>query len=115
MPIRITPALHDAFAESLADARQNALRNNPDAADPVYLKIATAWPAATKRGILIEVTADELAELRSRTANELGPGGVCAENLGWSSDFTDRAYWMGRQRAFAALQRQLDVAEPVSS
>jgi hypothetical protein len=47
-------------------------------------------------------TADELAELRSRTANELGPGGVCAENLGWSSDFTDRAYWMGRQRAFAA-------------
>lgn len=109
MAIRITPALYDAFSEAITDAEQNVKRNAPQASDSVYLKIAQAWPKATKRGILIDPSLEEVAELRSRTDYELGASGVCAENIGWSSDFTDRAYWMGRKRAFEALRRQLDA------
>lgn len=107
MRVSITPAVLDALSDTLSDVKGQKV---PQASDPVYQKILQAVDAAGDgRTVSIEVDRAELTELGKRVEYEIGPHGVCTENLGQGLSFTDASYWRGRRRAFTALGRQIDV------
>lgn len=106
--LRITSALQREMEDAITDARTNLIRNTPDPSDKVYLKIHAAIEAVTgDRPVVIEVSPEDVAELKSRAEYEVGANGVCDENIRCSSEFADRAYWLGRKRAYSALLRQI--------
>lgn len=108
MLLRITPAMQEYLSDAIEDSVK---RQAAQASDGVYLKIHDARRAAKKAGQTVTIVASsaDLRELSSRCENEVGSNGVCDENIGYSSAFADRAYWMSRKRAYKALQAQLEA------
>lgn len=111
MKLRITPAIQSEVEGPIEDALAHQARNIVDPSDAVYLKIKAAANAVKGiRTVTIEADAADVRELVSRAENEVGVGGVCNENIADIHDFADRAYWLGRKRAYCALLRQLKAA-----
>lgn len=110
MQLRLTPAVLAEMSETIKDAM--AGKGN-DPTDATYRKIHLAALAAAPkaRGILVEVDEQDLLELRGRAEFNVGPNGVCMENLGWSTDPADKGYWLGRMRAYKGLLSQIQAAE----
>lgn len=107
MKLRITPAVLAEMAETIQDA---VAGTTADPTHATYRKIHNAALAsnATSRGLLLDFDADDIAELRSRAQFNVGPDGVCMENLKWSTDPADKGYWLGRMRAYKGLLAQID-------
>lgn len=105
--LRVTPAVLDEIEPAIADALAN--KNNNDPSDETYRKIHQARQQANslRRGVMVSLNERDVAELKSRADYNVGPAGVCQENLGWSSDPADRGYWLGRMRAYKALLAQI--------
>lgn len=77
----------------------------------MYLKIKAAIDAVKGiRPVTIDADATDIRELISRADNEVGVGGICNENIADCHDFADRAYWLGRKRAYGALLKQMKGA-----
>lgn len=109
MKLRITPAIQSEVEDAMTDARANEQRGHPDPSDSVYLKIHAAMESYPgTKPVVIEATDQEVSELRSRATYEVGANGVCDENIAESSDMADRAYWLGRKRAYTALLNQIN-------
>ncbi len=102
MLIHLTPVLIDECEPAMHDATGRHSQSDPDPSDPVYRTLAAAIDAGkqTKRGITIDVTAPELAELRSRF-DYLAETAI--DNLGWEGD---RHHWLGRLNAARAFLRK---------
>lgn len=109
MQVRLTPAVLAEMAETIQDAVSG---KNVDPTDETYRKIHQAAQAAksNKHGLVIELDAKDVAELKSRAEFNVGPNGVCLENLGWSTDPADKGYWLGRMRAYKGLLAQINKA-----
>lgn len=108
MLVRITPSMQEYLSDAIADS---VAREAPQPTDGVYLKVHEAVKAAKRPGLTVTIVASaaDLRELTSRANYECGPGGVCDENIGWSSTPTDKAYWMARKRAYKALLAQVET------
>lgn len=101
MKLNISTTLYDEMEPAIEDAVKNRARGTPDPSDPVYLKIHEAtW---RKTGIVIDVDAGELAELRDRAEYKIE---VAIENM---SD--EPPFWRGQLRAWRALLRQIEAKE----
>lgn len=107
MMLRITPAIQSEVEGAIEDA---VGRKGSDPSDGVYLKIHAAMKASKGvKTVSIEPDDNEVRELKSRAEYEVGPNGVCAENIADCYEFADRAYWLGRQRAYKALLKQINA------
>lgn len=111
MLVRITPAMQEYLRDAIEDSVK---RQAPGPSDAVYLKIDEAQKAAKRHGqtLTIVATAADLRELADRATYEVGPGGVCDENIGWSSEPADKTYWTARKRAYKALLAQVEAHVP---
>lgn len=111
MLVRITPAMQEYLSDAIADSLR---RPEPQPGDAVYLKVHEAKQAAKRPGQTVTIVAStaDLRELASRASYEAGPGGVCDENIGWSSAAVDKTYWMARKRAYKALLAQVEAHMP---
>lgn len=109
MQLKITATILDEVTSAIEDARANQERGTPDPSDPVYLKIHAAAAAARshKRGFFIDADEDDVYELKDRAEYNVGPLGVCSENLACSHEACDRVYWLNRIRAYKGLLRQI--------
>lgn len=109
MQIRLTPTVLAEMAETMQDA---LVGKGNDPTNETYRKIhqATQQTNAPKRGIVVDLSEKDIAELKSRAEFNVGPNGVCMENLGWSSDPADKGYWLGRMRAYKSLLVQINTA-----
>lgn len=109
MKLRISPTILDEVSSAIEDALAHQERGTADPTDPTYLKIDAAANAAKshKNGFFIDADADDLLELKDRAEYNVGPGGCCYENLEDSHDRYDRAYWLGRIRAYRSLIKQI--------
>lgn len=108
--IRITPAIQQAFEDPIMDALARPADGPKDPSDGLYLKVHAAMQARNGDGpVVIEADADDLKELRSRADYEVGSMGVCQENIASSTAVEDRMYWLGRQRAYRALLKQVQA------
>lgn len=105
--IRLTPSILLEMEEAIEDAVKAKCADKSNA---LYQKIRAALESGkgTKRGLVLDVDDQCLDELRDRTLWNVGPDGVCKENLGWSTDAVDKGYWLGRMRAYNALLVQLN-------
>lgn len=109
--IRITPAIQQAFEDPITDSLARSADGPQDPSDAVYLKVHAAMQARKGVGpVVIAADVEDLRELKSRSEYEVGSQGVCQENIADSTSFVDRAYWLGRQRAYRALLKQLTAA-----
>lgn len=114
MKIRITPAIQREFEDPIADALAGLKCGARDPSDGVYIKVYAAMQTLKRPGpVSIDADEAEAGELKSRAEYEVGPNGVCAENISYSSDFRDRLYWLCRKRAYTALLRQITGSTPV--
>lgn len=111
MLLRVTPAMQEYLRDAISDALGRAVSQPSDA---VYLKVHEAMQGAKRGGQTVTIVASlaDLRELADRANYEVGPGGVCDENLGWSSAPADKTYWMARKRAYKALLAQIDAHRP---
>lgn len=107
MKIKITKAIQEELRETISDAFGHKQNGMLDPSDPIYIKIGNAQGFGSGKTITVDADETDAAELKSRAMYEAGPDGVCNENISWSSDFYDRAYWLGRKRAYTALLKQL--------
>jgi len=109
MKLRISPTILDEVSAAIEDALGHHDKDWCDPTDATYLKINAAANAAKshKRGFLIDVDADDIAELKDRAEYNVGPYGVCNENLDYAYDKHDRAYWLNRSRAYTGLLKQI--------
>lgn len=108
MKLRITPAIQYECENAIVDATQPN-RGDADPSDGVYLKIHASMEA--KKGVkavVIDADGVDIRELKSRAEYEVGPNVVCAENIADCYEFSERAYWLGRQRAYKALLKQIN-------
>jgi len=106
--IRLSPTVLAEMEGALKDAW---CQQFDDPTNATYRKIFSAvreqkdWD---QKGVVIEADEADIKELKSRAEWNVGANGVCQENIGWSSDPQDRAYWRGRMRAYRALLSQID-------
>lgn len=109
MQLRLTPAVLAEMAETIQDA---VAGKGADPTHATYRKIQQAAQSAkaNKRGLVVELDNKDVAELKSRAEFNVGPDGVCLENLGWSTDPADKGYWLGRMRAYKGLLAQINTA-----
>lgn len=108
MKLRLTPAVVAEMEETIRDA---VAGKNNDPTNATYLKIhqVLQQSKSDKRGVVVEMGAQGVAELKSRAEFNVGINGVCQENLGWSTDPADKGYWLGRMRAYKALLAQINA------
>lgn len=105
MKMRITPALQSEFEMAIEDAIRT---KGCYPSDGVYLKIHAAMNASKGvKAVYIEADEIDVRELKNRAVYEVELDGVCDENIALSNNFTDRAYWLGRKRAYMALLKQI--------
>lgn len=108
--VRITPAIQNEVEGPIEDALRREKAGEIDPTDVVYLKIHEAMQRARRiRPVLIQASLADLRELASRAENEIGPTGICSENIADCYDFADRAYWLGRARAYRALFKHVSA------
>ena len=67
-PVNITPTVFEECVAGIEDAVRNEQRGTPDPTDPLYLKLhaadlANKW---TRKGLRVDLNADELRELVDR-------------------------------------------------
>ena len=109
-PVRITPTIQSEVEGPIEDALRREMAGELDPSDTVYLKIHRAMLAVQRvRPVTIKASHTDLRELYSRADNEIGPTGICSENLADCYEFADRTYWLGRARAYRALFKQVST------
>lgn len=107
--VRLTPAVLAEMVETMRDAVAGKT-NDPTNATYIKVHQALQQSKANKRGgIVISLDQHDLAELKGRAEFNVGSNGVCQENLGWSTDPSDKGYWLGRMRAYTALLAQINA------
>lgn len=108
MKLKISEYLQDEMDGPVAEALGRR-DETTDPSDAVYIKIGDAANKRAKPGpVTIEADERDVAELTSRIENEIASWGICSENLGNCYELSERAYWMGRKRAYTALKKQID-------
>lgn len=102
--IRITPTVQDEVEPAIEDSLARQAKGESQVADSLYIKIHAACEALKKSGpVTVELDDDELHELKDRAEYQLEC--VVPDNLP-CSDPCERAYWLGRKRAYTALLKQ---------
>lgn len=109
MKIKLTPTILDELSCAIEDAQQPG---STDPADVTYRKIAAAAEAGGGyyKPVLVDLDDADVGELKSRAEYNVGPHGVCAENLAYCHR-EDRGYWLGRLNAYRALLRQIAATQ----
>ena len=108
MKLRISETIQDEVTPAIEDSL--ARLDNPQKTDSVYVKINAAIEARKGVGtVVIDATPDEVAELVDRAKYQLEC--VIPDNLPCSDPY-DRAYWVGRKRAYKALLEQVKRSKP---
>lgn len=99
MQVSLSPSVMDVLDSLIDDAKAGL-------APTVYLKIDTARSYKGKN-LIVEIDEVDAAELISKCEYEVGSNGGCRESMRMAWDPSERALWMGRERAFQALLKRL--------
>lgn len=104
MKLRITPTVQQEIDAAIEDSLgRSEGRAKTEDSDSLYLKIHKAMLAAKKSGpVVIDAEPHEVHELKDRAEYVLEC--VVPDNLQWASE---RPYYLGLQRAYRALLKQI--------
>jgi hypothetical protein len=110
MKLRISPSLQYEMKGTMEDAIRH--KGKHDSSDKTYIKIHSACEEKKTQGIVvIDADDDDVKELLSRIDDEIGPNGVCNENISDCYEFSERSYWLGRKRSYKALLKQIKTQQ----
>jgi hypothetical protein len=110
MKLKLTSAILAEMEGAMSDSLRLQGTLNEDPSNETYRKIHAAMKSAEEAGrktVYFEADDKDVKELLDRIDFEIGPNGTCTINIGEYSDFSERAYWLGRKRAYAALLKQI--------